>query len=166
MLAALIAAHSVAASLRVGVGDSSEAIVQVVEDRTSGYRLKVDCVSRCSHPLHYAVPIGDTPMGLVDLGRGGLVYSVWGTGCCYMARVWRLTPAGVAKVFESGSRGLPSLITSPSLTVITYMRPTDASGRETSTSPRPLRWTYRHGRFERCFPPVADISRCGQTKQE
>ena len=59
------------------------------------------------------------------------------------------TSAGVAKVFETGSRGMPSLITSPSLTVTTYMRPTNASGRETSRSPQPIRWTYRHGRFER-----------------
>jgi hypothetical protein len=149
MLAALIASQAIAASLRVGVGDSSEAIVQVVEDRTTGYRLKLDCVSRCVRPLHYAVAVGDTPVGLVDLDRNGLVYSVWGTGCCYIVRVWRVTPGGVAKVLEAGSRGLPSLITSPSLSVITYKRPTDASGRETSTSPRPLRWTYRHGRFER-----------------
>jgi hypothetical protein len=148
MFAALIAAQAIVASLRVGVGDSSEALVQVVEDRTAGHRLKVDCVSRCARPLHYTVPVGDTPMGLVDLDRDGLVYSVWGTGCCYMVRVWKLTPAGVAKVFETGSRQLPSLMTSPSLTVITYMRPKDASGRETSASPRPLRWAYRHGRFE------------------
>jgi hypothetical protein len=149
MLAVLVAAQAVAASLRVGVGDGSEAIMQVVHDRSSGYRLEVDCVRRCSRPMHYAVPIGDTPMGLIDLDRDGLIYSAWGTGCCYMVRVWKVTPAGVAKVLETGSRGVPSLITNPNLTVVTYMRPTDAAGREKSRSPQPVRWTYRHGRFER-----------------
>jgi hypothetical protein len=149
LLAALIVANAVAASLRFGVADGSEAIIQVVEDRNTGYQLTVDCVSRCTRSLHYAESVGDVPMGFVDLDGDGLIYSTWGTGCCYMVRVWKVTPAGVAKVFESGSRGVPSLITSPNLTVVTYMRPTDTSGRETSTTPRPLRWTYRYGRFVR-----------------
>src|SRR6185503_8763906 len=117
ILVALIAAQAVAALLRVEVCDSSEAIMQVVEDRSAGYRLKVDCVSRCVRTMHYTVPVGDSPMGLVDLDRDGLIYSVWGTGCCYVVRVWRITPAGVAKIFGAGSRVLPSLITNPSLTV-------------------------------------------------
>jgi hypothetical protein len=149
MLAALIAVQGVAASLRIGVGDGSVAIVRVVDDRSSDYRLKVDCVRRCARPLHYSVPVGDTPMGLVDLDRDGLVYSTWGTGCCYMVRVFKITPAGVVKLFESGSRAVPSLITSPTLTVVTYMRPMAADGRETSRLSKPVRWTYRHGRFER-----------------
>ena len=149
MIAALIAAQAVAASLRVGVGDGAEAIVQVVDDRKTGYRLKVDCIRRCARPMHYAVPIGDAPMGLVDLDRDGLIYSAWGTGCCYMVRVWKVTTVGVAKLFETGSRGLPSLITSPNLTVVTYMRPADASGRETARSPQPVRWAYRRGHFVR-----------------
>src|SRR4051794_23434382 len=127
MLAALIAAQTVAASLRVGVGNGSEAIVQVVDDPSTGYRLKVDCVSRCARPIHFAAPVGDTPMGLVDLDRSGLIYSVWGTGCCYVVRVWKITPAGVSRVLETGSRSVPSVITEPGLTVVTYMRPTDAS---------------------------------------
>jgi hypothetical protein len=149
MVAALIAAQTVAASLRVGVGDGSEAIVQVVDDGSTGYQLKVDCIRRCARPMHYVVPVGDAPMGLVDLDRDGLIYSTWGTGCCYRVRVWRITPAGVAKLLETDSRGVPSLITNPSLNVVTYMRPTNARGRETSRSPQPVRWTYRHGRFER-----------------
>ena len=149
VLAGLIAAQAVAASLRVAVGDGSQALVQILEDRRSGYRLKVDCVSRCVRPLHFSVPIGDAPMGLIDLDRDGLVYSAWGTGCCYTVRVWKLTPAGVAKVFEAGSRALPSLITDPNLAVITYMRPTDARGRETSAAPEPVQWTYQHGEFAR-----------------
>jgi hypothetical protein len=148
-VAVLLAAQVVAASLRVGVGDGSEAIMRVVEDRSAGYLLRVDCISRCARPMHYAVPVGDAPMGLVDVDRDGLIYSAWGTGCCYMVRVWKVTPAGVAKVFETGSRGMPSLITTPSLTVVTYMRPTNAAGQETSRSPQAIRWTYHHGRFER-----------------
>jgi hypothetical protein len=148
-VAVLIAADVVAASLRFDVGDGSEAIVRIVEDRSAGYRLRVDCVSRCARPMHYAVPVGDAPMGLVDVDRDGLIYSAWGTGCCYIVRVWKVTPAGVAKVFETGSRVVPSLITAPRLTVVTYMRPTNAAGQETSRSPRAVRWTYRHGRFER-----------------
>jgi hypothetical protein len=149
MLVVLAAAAQAlaAASMRVGFGADSEALVQVVDDRTTGYRFKVDCVSQCARPLHYAVPIGDSPMGLINLEGDGLVYSIWGTGCCYMVRVWKVTSAGVAKIFEAGSRGIPSLITSPRLTVITYMRPTDRSGRQTSLSPAPIRWTYSRGRF-------------------
>lgn len=149
MLAALIAAQAIVASLRVGAGDASEAVMRVVEDHNTGYRLEVDCVTRCARPMHYSVPVGGTPMGLVDLDRDGLVYSVWGTGCCYMVRVWRVTPAGVAKILEAGSRGVPSLITGPGLTVVTYMRPTDARGREKSVSPLPVRWTYHNRRFKR-----------------
>jgi hypothetical protein len=148
MLAALIAAQAVVASLRVGIGDA-EANLRVVEDHSTGYRLEVDCVMRCTRPMHFAVPVGDTPMGFVDLDRDGLVYSAWGTGCCYMVRVWKITSAGVAKVLETGSRGLPSLITSPDLAVVTYMRPTDKGGRETSTTSRPVRWIYRYGHFRR-----------------
>ena len=149
MVAALLAAQAIVASLRMGLGDDSDAIIRVVEDRGSGYRLEVNCVTRCIRPMHYAVPVGDTPMGLVDLDRDGLIYSVWGTGCCYMVRVWKVTPARVSKVLETGSRGVPSLVTTPELTVVTYMRPVDANGREKGISPRPLKWTYRRGRFER-----------------
>ena len=102
MVLALIAAQAAAASLRVGVGDGSEAIVQVIDDRRTGYRVKVDCVTRCVRPLHFATPIGEAPMGLVDLDRDGLIYSTWGTGCCYMVRVWKLTSGGVTKVLETG----------------------------------------------------------------
>lgn len=160
MLAALVAAQAIVASLRVAVGDA-EANIRVIEERSSGYRLEVDCVIRCARPLHYALPVGDSPMGLVDLDRDGLIYSVWGTGCCYVVRVWKVTATGVAKLLETGSRGVPSLITHPDLTVVTYMRPTDASGRETSTTPQPLRWTYRHGRFAVVnvrFPPIPATS--------
>jgi hypothetical protein len=136
-----------AALLRIPLGDMSEATIQIVDDRNSGYRFNVDCVSRCVRPLHYSMPIGDSPLGLLDLDRDGLIYSVWGTGCCYVVRVWKVTSSGVSKLFETGSRGVPSLITSPHLAIITYMRPTDARRRETSTSPRPMRWTYSGGRF-------------------
>ncbi len=149
MLLVPIAAQAVAASLRVGVGDGSQAFVQVLDDRSSGYRLTVDCISRCVRPFRFSVPVGDAPMGLVDLDREGLIYSAWGTGCCYMVRVWKVTPTNVVKVFETGSRRVPSLITTPSLAVITYVRPKDASGRETSMSPRPIRWTYHRGKFVR-----------------
>ena len=149
LVAVLIAAQAPAASLHVAIGDGSEATVQVVNDRRTGYRLTVDCIIRCARPLHFTMPVGDSPMGLVDLDRDGLVYSVWGTGCCYVVRVWRVTSGGVIKILETGSRYLPSLITTPEITVVTYMRPTDADGQETSTSPRPLTWTYRQGRFER-----------------
>ena len=149
VLAVLMAAQVAAASLRVGVDDGSEAIVQVVDEPRTGYRLKVDCVSRCARPLHFVMPVSDTPMGLVNLDRDGLIYSVWGTGCCYVVRVWRVTSSGVAKVLESGSRYIPSLIMLPTLTVVTYMRPTDAHDREISPSPRPFKWTYKHGRFGR-----------------
>jgi hypothetical protein len=80
MVAALIHAQPVAASLRVSVGDSSEAIVQVVDDRNTGHRLTVDCVTGCARPMHYAASVGDSPMGLVDLDRDGLIYSVLGNG--------------------------------------------------------------------------------------
>jgi hypothetical protein len=149
VLLALLVSSQAAASLRVALGDASDAIVHVVDDPRTGYQLKVDCVARCTRRLHFAVQVGDTPMGLLDLDRDGLIYSVWGTGCCYVVRVWKVSVNGVAKVLESGSRYVPSLITGAALTVVTYMRPTDADGRETATSPRPLRWTYRHGRFER-----------------
>lgn len=85
-------------------------------------------------------------MGQVDLDRDGLVYSTWGTGCCYAVRVWRITPAGVGKIFEAHSREAPSLITSPRLALVTFVRPTDGAGRQTSTSGLPVRWTYRRGR--------------------
>lgn len=149
LIAALIASQVPVPPLRVRVGNGSEALVRVVDDRSSGYRLKVDCVKRCGRPLHHSAPVGDTPMSLVDLHRDGLVYSSWGTGCCYLARVLKVTAAGVVTLFERGSREVPSLITSPALTVVTYVRPTDGSGRETSMTAKPVRWTYRHGRFER-----------------
>jgi len=142
-------AAAIAASLRVGFGSGSEATVQVVDDQSVGYRLKIDCVTRCTRPLHYAQAIGNAPMGLVDLDQNGLVYSVWGTGCCYVVRIWQVTVGGVTRVLETGSRGVPSVITNPSLAVVTYMPPTDASGRETSRLAKPVRWTYRHGRFVR-----------------
>lgn len=148
MLAVLIAAQAIAASLRVGVGDA-EANMRVIEDRSSGYRLEVDCAERCAQAMHFAVPVGDTPMGLIDLDRDGLVYSVWGTGCCYVVRVWKITRTGVTKVLETGSRALPSVITTPRLAVITYMRPTEKSGRETSTVTQAVRWTYERGHFAR-----------------
>src|SRR5438045_4015131 len=105
MLAVL--AQVAAASLRVGLGEGSNAAIQVVEDRRVGYRLTVDCINSCARPLHYSTSIGDSPLGLLDLDRDGLVYSVWGTGCCYIVRVWKVTSHGVAKVFEAGSRGRP-----------------------------------------------------------
>jgi len=145
MLAVL--AQVAAASLRVGLADGSDATVQVVDDHSVGYRFKVDCLSRCTRSLHYSAPIGDSPLGLLDLDLDGLVYSVWGTGCCYIVRVWKITSHGVAKVLEAGSRGRPSIVNAPSLTIVTYMRPTDAKGRETSMSLRPIRWTYSAGRF-------------------
>jgi hypothetical protein len=145
ILAAL--AQVAAASLRIGLGDSSEATIQVVNDGSTGYRLKVDCLNKCARPLHYSTPISDTPLGLLDLDHDGLVYSVWGTGCCYIVRVWKVTANGVTKLLETGSRGVPSLVTAPRLAIVTYMRPTDASARETSVALRPIRWTYSGGRF-------------------
>jgi hypothetical protein len=148
MMLAALTAQAIAASLRVSFGDA-EANMRVIEDRNSGYRLEVDCVERCAQAMHFALPVGDTPMGLIDLDRDGLVYSVWGTGCCYMVRVWKITSAGVTKVLETGSRGLPSLVTNPRLAVITYVRPTDKSGRETGRVTTPVRWTYERGHFAR-----------------
>ncbi|MFL6860285.1 MAG: hypothetical protein ACJ8EV_05665, partial [Sphingomicrobium sp.] len=57
------------------------------------------------------------------------------------------TAHGVKKLLETGSRGMPSLVTSPRLAIITYVRPTDASGREINVSPGPVRWTYSGERF-------------------
>ena len=148
ILAALFAGQAIVASLTLGMDDGSEATMQVVADSRGGYSLEVNCVRRCAKAMHQLVPIGDIPMGLLSLETDNLVYSLWGTGCCYMVRVWSVTPAGATKVFETGSRAIPSLITNPELAVVTYMRPTDASGRETSLSAEPVRWTYRHGRFE------------------
>ena len=146
MMLAVLAQVAVA-SLRIGLADGSDASVQVMPDRSAGYRLTVDCRNGCTRPLHYSTPIGDSPLGLLDLDRDGLVYSVWGTGCCYVVRVWKVTSQGVSKVLEAGSRGRPSLVNAPGLTIVTYMRPTDSRGRETSMSLRPIRWTYSGGRF-------------------
>jgi hypothetical protein len=146
MLAAVIAAQAIVASLRVGVGDG-EANMRIVEDRSSGYRLEVNCVTRCAGPMRLVVPVGDRPLGLIDLDRDGLVYSVWGTGCCYIVRVWQLTRKGAKLALETGSRSQRSLIAGSGLTIETYMRPTDAQGREFGTAVSPVRWTYRRGRF-------------------
>src|SRR5947209_12367346 len=145
ILAAL--AQVAAASLHIGLGDSSEATMQVVSDRSTGYRLKVDCINGCGRPLHFSTPISDSPLGLLDLDRDGLVYSVWSTGCCYKVRVWKVTSRGVGKVLETASRDRPSLVNAPGLAIVTYMRPTDTHGRETSTLARPIRWTYSGGAF-------------------
>lgn len=150
MLALLAAVASApTALLRLDMDNGSTAVIQVVDDARSGYRLKVDCISRCARPMHYSAPIGDSPMGLIDLDRDGLVYSVWGTGCCYVARIWKVTPAGVAKVLEAWSRGVPSYVTNPRLIVTTYARPADHSGSERTTAPAPIQWTYSNGRFIR-----------------
>lgn len=148
-IATLITAQVITALLSVGLGDSSQAEVQVVDDPAVGHRLEVDCIAPCARPIHYSTSVADSPLGFVDLDRDGLVYSVWGTGCCYTVRVWRVTSRGVSKVLETGSRSLPSLVTNPRLAVVTYMRPIDQTGRETSMSLRPVRWTYRQKHFAR-----------------
>lgn len=147
MFGALTAAQIAAASLRIGFGDSGEAIIQILDDPKSGYRLTIDCVGRCFRPLHYAEPISDTPLGLMDLGREGLVYSVGGTGCCYIVRVWKVSSGRVERLLETGSRGLPSLETTPGLSIVTFMRPIDAAGHETGMVPQPVRWIYSKGQF-------------------
>jgi hypothetical protein len=147
---ALIAAQpEVVVSLGVLLPNGSSATMQVRPDKQAGYTLTVDCLKGCSHSIHFAAAIGDTPLGFLDLQRDGLVYSLWGTGCCYMVRVWQVTPVGVKVVLETGSRTQPSLIAKSGIAIETYMRRTDAHGREIGTSLRPMRWTYRQGRFVR-----------------
>lgn len=147
---ALAAVHQDAvASLRVPLSNGAETAVQVREDSQSGYAFSVDCLTKCARPLHFKTAIGDAPLGLIDLQAHGLVYSVWGTGCCYIVRVWRLSPTGVSLLLETGSRSQPSLLRKSDLAVETYMRATDSRGREIGTALRPVRWTYRQGRFVR-----------------
>ena len=150
-LLALTAAAQItdAASLSVPFADRSTAMVRVRADRKVGYRLTIDCTSGCAKPLHFQTPIADAPMGLVYLDADDLVYSVWGTGCCYVVRVWKIAPNGVRRLLETGSRGRPSILWRSGLTIETYVRPTDATGRETSMSLRSIRWIYRRGRFIR-----------------
>ncbi|HXG80545.1 MAG TPA: hypothetical protein VNJ05_01965 [Sphingomicrobium sp.] len=148
-LFALIAAHvESVASLKVTLASGTGVQVQVREDTKSGYRFTVDCLTQCVTPLHFDAPIGDAPMGLVDLAVDGLVYSVWGTGCCYIVRVWQVTASGVKMVLETGSRGRPSLLNFPGPAVETYVRPTDSQGRETIGKLTAVRWTYHNGKFQ------------------
>jgi hypothetical protein len=147
----MIAAFALAtvASLTVPMSNGSDMTVQVREDDRSGYAFSVDCKSKCAKPLHFDAGIHDTPVGLVDLQTDGLVYSVWGTGCCFIVRVWQITPTDVRLLFETGSRTQPSLLGGPELAIETYMRPTDWQRRELGTKVSPMRWSYRQGRFIR-----------------
>ena len=135
------------ASLGVLLPNDSYATVQVRRDNQSGHVLTVDCVSKCANPLHFEAGLGEAPLGLVDLQTDGLVYSVWGTGCCYIVRVWQVVPTGVKLLLETASRTQPSLLVKSGLTVETYMRPTDKHGREIGIALKPMKWTYRQGRF-------------------
>lgn len=146
-LALAIAQVEAVASLGIRQSDESYAAVEVRRDNQFGHMLTVDCASKCSTPLHFEARIGDAPLGLVDLQTDGLIYSVWSTGCCYIVRVWQVTPTGVKLILEAGSRTQPSLMAKSGIVVETYMRPTDAHGREIGTALRPVRWTYRQGRF-------------------
>lgn len=149
-LLALAAAQGTnVASLSVPFANDSVAMVRVQPNRKVGHRLIIDCVSRCLRRLHFEATIGDAPMGFIYMDAEDLIYSVWGTGCCYAVRVWKLRSNGVEKVLETWSRAQPSILRRTGLTIETYMRPTDAAGRDTSMSLRPIRWTYRHGRFTR-----------------
>ena len=135
------------ASLDVLLANGSYATVHVRRHNQLDHAFLVDCVRKCAKPLHFEAAIDETPLGLVDLQTDGLVYSVWGTGCCYIVRVWQLRPTGVKLLLETGSRSQPSLLAKSGLAVETYMRVTDERGRDVGTSLRPVRWTYRQGRF-------------------
>lgn len=135
-------------ALRVTPDGLTDFMFRVTETPDLRRWLTIDCVRGCSTTVHVRKPVADPPRGFLALDNG-LVYSLWETGCCYVARVWRVTPTAAEMIFEQGSRGPPSVRTHPNLSIETYMRPTDVRGRETSMTPAPITWAYRDGRFIR-----------------
>ncbi len=109
--------------------------------------LTIACVAGCARPIHVREEINDPPLGLLSLDGSELVYSLWATGCCYVVRVWRVTPTNVEMIFEKGSRGVPSVRTFPDVSIETYMRPTDERGRDVSTKLERIAWAYEAGKF-------------------
>ncbi|WP_267389734.1 hypothetical protein [Sphingomonas sp. GC_Shp_3] len=98
------------ASLRVD-GERSTFSVVVEERASTGYNIRIACVSTCAQPIDFSEPIGDVPMGLFSRNQDDLVFSLWSGGSAYRVRVWQVSDAGVRKVAELSSRGRPDFLT-------------------------------------------------------
>ena len=98
------------ASLRIN-GERSTFSVVVEDSASTGYDIRIKCVSACAEPIDFSEPIGDVPMGLFSRDQDDLVFSLWSGGSAYRVRVWQVSDAGVRKVAELSSRGRPDFLT-------------------------------------------------------
>ncbi|MFK3890507.1 hypothetical protein [Sphingomonas sp. NPDC079357] len=98
------------ASLRVN-GERSTFSVAVEESASTGYDIRIKCVSSCAQPIDFSEAIGDVPMGLFSRDQDDLVFSLWSSGSAYRVRVWQVSDTGVRKVVELSSRGRPDFLT-------------------------------------------------------
>jgi hypothetical protein len=146
-VAANSAGENTVASLSVSPDGRSQFRVRVTESPDLRRWLMIDCVEHCASAVHFKQEVDDFPLGLVDLEQDGLIFTVWGTGCCYRVRVLRVTQRRADLIFETGSRGWPNVSSGREVTIDTFMRPTDQSGREISKRLRATHWLYNSGRF-------------------
>jgi len=92
-------------------GERSTFSVVVEHSASTGYDIRIKCVSACAQPIDFSEPINDVPMGLFSRDQDDLVFSLCSGGSAYRVRVWQLNDAGVRKVAELSSRGRPDFLT-------------------------------------------------------
>ena len=141
-----------AAELRALGRDGAEMRARIAESANDGYRLTIRCESGCARPVTHEEAVPNTPLGLFQIWDGdGLLLSTWTAASVYVVRVHLLTPTGVRRVLETGSRGAPgfALDTGGRMTITTSER--------TGGPADPLRvvtWTWDGARFLRDGRPV------------
>jgi hypothetical protein len=130
------------ASLRIDGARSSFSVL-VEENASTGYDIRIKCVSTCAQPIEFNEFIGDVPMGLFSRDQDDLVFSLWSGGSSYRVRVWQVSDAGVRKVAELPSRGRPDFLTDDAgrSAIRTYEAD---SGVEPF---KPTLWSFVKGRF-------------------
>jgi hypothetical protein len=132
------------ALLRVDA-DAATYIAKVESDPAVGYKLSIDCVDKCAHPVSYRENVSELPMGLFVRDQSSLLFSLWSGGSTYRVRVWEVTDAGVHRIIELSSRERPEFLSDrQGRTVIHTFEGESGVGTHTLTS-----WIYINGRFVR-----------------
>ena len=149
MLAAPAVPAQVELFTRLNVADQGlEASVQLGSEDV-GHGLDVRCSAACRGFKAFHEDVPESPISLyIPSDADDLLYTTWGGGSAYRVKVYAISAAGVRRVLDEGSLGLPDFLT-------------DAAGRRVvrttwrskragpSTRPKHADWTWTGARFIR-----------------
>jgi len=137
-------ANTLAASLLVD-GNRSTFATKITRDLSAGYAVTIDCVERCTIPVHYREVTGDTLLGLFSRDQNDLIFSLWSGGSAYRVVVWSISNGNVRKVAELSSRGRPDFMSGRNGAAVIQTYEANSGTDELHR----VRWTYANGKFVR-----------------